>query len=112
MAGRKATEADARLGARLRSARLARGITQRAIAGELGVSAYQLAKYETGVNAISAVTLGVAARLLGLPVAAFLDPIEGTPEQAFDLPRELVREVVSTVQSFERRHCRPLREVA
>lgn len=76
MAGQKADESDVRIGARLRDARYAAGLSQRALAGQLGFSPAQLQKYENGTNCINASCLQRAAVVLGVNVLAFYDPPE------------------------------------
>ncbi len=70
---------DQRIGRNLRAARHAAGLSQTALAQELGVTFQQVQKYENGVNRISAATLFAAARALGLGVDAFF---AGLPQGA------------------------------
>ena len=60
------------LGAKLRAARLAAGMSQARFGSELGVTFQQVQKYERGSNRISAVNLKVASALLGVSVADLL----------------------------------------
>ena len=73
MAGKPATSHDVQLGARLRAARVAAGLTQRQVAAAISVSAAQLQKYEKGTNRISAIDLSVFCALVGRPMDAFFD---------------------------------------
>ena len=67
---------DRQLGIRLREMRLVAGMTQSDVAEQLGVSAQQVQKYETGRNRIS------VSRLLALATA-----LQVTPQQL--IPHEL-----------------------
>lgn len=73
MAGKQATAADTRLGARLRAARIGACQTQREVAAVLGVSAAQWQKYEKGTNRISATDLRLFCGLVRQPIGAFFD---------------------------------------
>ena len=77
---------DQHVGARLRRARQARGLTQPALAARVGVSFQQIQKYESGASRISAsrlwacaVALGVRPEwfFLGLSAAQGTSPIPG-----------------------------------
>ena len=64
---------DAFVGARVRAARLAHGLTQREFARRLGVSKQQVWKYENGESQLSVSRLAQIARLLGLSPSVLLD---------------------------------------
>src|SRR5437764_9567366 len=68
---RRATAEDVAIGQKLRALRLDRGLSQGALAGEIGVTFQQLQKYEKGVNRVSAGRLARIAAALGIPVTAF-----------------------------------------
>ncbi len=68
--------ADRQVGARLRDLRRARGMTQAALAELVGVASQQVAKYETGENAIAASRLWIIARALGVETHVFFDGME------------------------------------
>lgn len=68
---------DAEIGERIRAARHAQGITQRDLAGELGLAAQQLQKYEDGSNRVSTSRLVEIARVLTVPVVTLLPTPEG-----------------------------------
>ena len=55
----------------LRTLRRLHGYSQGQVAVQLGVSFQQVQKYETGVNRISAASLGALARMWGVPVVLF-----------------------------------------
>jgi transcriptional regulator with XRE-family HTH domain len=64
------TAADTAIGARIRAQRLARKMTQIALADALGITFQQLQKYEKGRNRVGAGRLQEIATLLGVPVTA------------------------------------------
>src|ERR1700724_361394 len=65
------------VGRRVRIVRVSRGLSQSALASQLGLTFQQLQKYERGTNRISASKLHDIARILGVEVASFF-------EDAFD----------------------------
>ena len=69
-------EVDAVVGARLGLRRSALGLSQSALAQQVGVSFQQVQKYETGQNRISASRLHRVATVLGTSVEAFFPPVE------------------------------------
>ena len=62
---------DIEVGQRIKIERMGRGLSQAAMANELGVSFQQLQKYERGVNRVGAGRLTRIAKALGIPVATF-----------------------------------------
>lgn len=70
---RRVTDMDLDIGARLRLARIAVGLSQTAVADHLGVTFQQIQKYERGANRISATTLSKIAALLGVSILYFFD---------------------------------------
>lgn len=66
-----ASSLDVAVGWRLRTLRERSGLSQAAMARQLGVSFQQLQKYESGKNRISAGRLKMVAELLDLPVETF-----------------------------------------
>lgn len=69
-------EVDAFVGARIGLRRAALGLSQTALARELGVSFQQVQKYETGQNRISASRLHRVATVMATSVDAFFPPVE------------------------------------
>ncbi|MGB9368351.1 MAG: helix-turn-helix transcriptional regulator, partial [Xanthobacteraceae bacterium] len=65
---------DPAIGVRIRARRVARRVTQFALADALGITSEQLRQYETGRSSISARRLQQIAKLLGAPVTAFTSP--------------------------------------
>jgi transcriptional regulator with XRE-family HTH domain len=62
---------DVEVGHRIRIERLARGLSQTALANQLGVTFQQVQKYEKGVNRVGAGRLTKIAEVLGVPVGTF-----------------------------------------
>ena len=69
-------QVDAFVGARIGLRRSAMGLSQTALAQQLGISFQQVQKYETGQNRISASRLHRVATVLGTSVEAFFPPVE------------------------------------
>lgn len=70
---------DIYVGARVRSCRESRGLSQDALARQIGISFQQLQKYEKGTNRISVGRLQLIARVLEIPIGQFF---KGLDEQA------------------------------
>jgi transcriptional regulator with XRE-family HTH domain len=70
-APKSSTEIDRHVGARMRSLRLRRSMSQTELAGQLGVTFQQVQKYERGVNRISAARLFAVARVLDVDITYF-----------------------------------------
>jgi len=62
---------DIEVGHRIRIERLARGLSQTALANRLGVTFQQVQKYEKGVNRVGAGRLTKIAEVLGIDVGTF-----------------------------------------
>ena len=62
---------DVEVGHRIRIERLSRGLSQTALANQLGVTFQQVQKYEKGVNRVGAGRLTKIAEVLGVPVSSF-----------------------------------------
>ena len=88
-------EIDAYVGARIGLRRSALGLSQSALAQQLGVSFQQVQKYETGQNRISASRLHRAATVLGTSVDTFFPPV-GTARDAADDGWEVMRSMTAT----------------
>ena len=89
-------EIDAYVGARIGLRRSALGLSQSALAQQLGISFQQVQKYETGQNRISASRLHRAATVLGTSVEAFFPPVE-TARALADDGWETLRFLTATV---------------
>lgn len=77
-------DVDAYVGARIGLRRSALGLSQSALAQQLGISFQQVQKYETGQNRISASRLHRAATVLGTSVESFFPPVETAGRGADD----------------------------
>ncbi len=67
---------DVEIGARLRQARAAAGLTQTELGTGLGISFQQIQKYEKGKNRIGGGRLYKIARVLGVKITYFFDDVE------------------------------------
>lgn len=77
---------DALVGRRIGERRLAKGLSQTALAQQLGVSPQQVQKYEAGANRISASRLSDIATALGVAPGAFFPERSAVgPSQPDDL---------------------------
>jgi transcriptional regulator with XRE-family HTH domain len=77
---KSASDADLHVGAMIRLRRIEIGMSQEKLAELIGVSYQQAAKYERGINRVSAGKLYVIAKALGVEVQSFYDGIdEATP---------------------------------
>ena len=79
---RRTQDIDAAVGVRMAARRSALGLSQTALAAQLGVSFQQVQKYEKGANRVSASRLHQVATALGCSVADFFptrgdDPVAG-----------------------------------
>ena len=85
---------DVEVGHRIRIERLARGLSQTALANQLGVTFQQVQKYEKGVNRVGAGRLTKIAEVLGIEVSTFFgakDMIEtGAKESGESSPLKLL----------------------
>jgi len=73
---------DIEVGHRIRIERLARGLSQTALANQLGVTFQQVQKYEKGVNRVGAGRLTKIAEVLGIEVGAFFGAQDGADAAA------------------------------
>jgi transcriptional regulator with XRE-family HTH domain len=72
---------DEHVAQKIRQARVLRGMTQSALAGQIGCSFQQLQKYEAGQNRVSASRLFQIAKALEVEPAYFFDGIDGEDAQ-------------------------------
>lgn len=85
-------EVDAYVGARISLRRSAMGLSQTALAQQLGISFQQVQKYETGQNRISASRLHRVATVLATSVEAFFPPVKtarGVPDTGWEALRHI-----------------------
>jgi transcriptional regulator with XRE-family HTH domain len=69
-------ETDQLVARNIRYQRMQRGMSQDAVAHQLGLTFQQLQKYEKGVNRISVGRLVRIAKILNVPVSTLLDGVE------------------------------------
>ena len=86
---------DIEVGHRIRIERLARGLSQTALANQLGVTFQQVQKYEKGVNRVGAGRLTKIAEVLGIQVGTFFSgkdilDAEGKKESSEASPLKLL----------------------
>jgi transcriptional regulator with XRE-family HTH domain len=82
MAGRRRADAnDAIVGNNIRLHRLARKMSQSALADGIGISFQQLQKYEKGANRVGSGRLVRIADVLGVPVLTLLAGVPGAGRQ-------------------------------
>jgi transcriptional regulator with XRE-family HTH domain len=70
---KQANAIDVHVGLRIRSARLAAGLSQERLGHEIGVTFQQVQKYEKGSNRVGASRLSDAAKVLSVPVSFFFE---------------------------------------
>src|SRR3954451_21124734 len=75
LARRQAQAADKHVGRRIREWRSMLGVSQRALAGQIGVTNQQLHMYEQGTYRISAASLYRVARSLGVGIDCFFEDL-------------------------------------
>ncbi len=80
MARQAKNPVDAHVGLRIRTARMAAGLSQERLGNALGVTFQQVQKYEKGVNRVGAGRLNDIARVLSVPVPYFFDKLAGGDE--------------------------------
>lgn len=74
---RRVGEKDKAIGERIRTQRMAIGVSQEELGSRLGVSFQQVQKYEKGANRISAVRLSEVADALETNAVTILDGVDG-----------------------------------
>jgi transcriptional regulator with XRE-family HTH domain len=80
MAMRDRSEALARFGRNLRSARLAAGLSQEELAGQVGIRRSYLGRLEAGGSECRFITAMALADVLGIEIEDLLDGIVWTPD--------------------------------
>ena len=97
---KRTAEADKRVGACVRAARVKAGLSQSKLAAELGITFQQLQKYEKGKNRIAVSTLLLIAEALALPVQSFFDSVERQAGDASDWPDLLSKDNIRLIRAF------------
>jgi transcriptional regulator with XRE-family HTH domain len=75
---------DVAVGARVKAARLSKGVSQTMLAERVGLTFQQIQKYERGDNRISASKLVQIAGALSVPPMEFLSGLEDSAATSFD----------------------------
>lgn len=99
---------DQSVGRRVRMFRVSRGLSQSALASQLGLTFQQLQKYERGINRISASKLHDIARILGVEVVSFFEDA-AHPERLAnivdsDMPRRIDLLIASKLAQLPEGH--------
>ena len=97
---KRTAEADKRVGACVRAARVKAGLSQSKLATELGITFQQLQKYEKGKNRIAVSTLMLIADALALPVQSFFDSVEQQVGDRGDWPDLLSKDNIRLIRAF------------
>lgn len=93
---------DAVLGERVRRVRRERGLSQTALAEQLGITFQQVQKYENGSNRISALVLVRLAAALDVSVHVLLSDLDESPaERADPTPDGQLDRLIAAFQSIE-----------
>jgi len=101
MTARRAEAGDAVVGQNIRVYRLARRMSQSALADAIGITFQQVQKYEKGVNRVGAARLVRIAKALGVPTGKLLAGIEAADKGgASPLALIAARQPLRLVQAF------------
>src|SRR5207247_9910393 len=95
------TQTDVLVGSRVRVRRLELGLSQTALANELGVTFQQVQKYEKGRNRVGASRLSDAAKILSVPVSFFFeDDAAGEKSPTANVGLPAITEALSTPEGI------------
>ncbi len=97
---KRTAEADKRVGACVRAARIKAGLSQSKLAGELGITFQQLQKYEKGKNRIAVSTLLLIAEALDLPVNSFFETVERQASDESDWQDLLTKDNIRLIRAY------------
>ena len=97
---KRTAEADKRVGACVRAARVKAGLSQSRLAAELGITFQQLQKYEKGRNRIAVSTLLLIAEALALPIQSFFDAVEHQASDGADWADLLSKDNIRLIRAF------------
>ena len=111
MAGKRVGPIDKIVGRNVRIHRLAKRMSQVALADELGITFQQIQKYESGTNRIGSGRLYQIASVLGVPLMTFFDGTEGSVKLGGPNFNELLVEpnTVRMIQAFSNIRSREVR---
>lgn len=73
----EANKFETEVAARVAAARRIANLTQRAVAGSVGLSFQQVHKYESGQSRMTVGMLHLMSKALDVPLSVFLAPVEG-----------------------------------
>lgn len=76
IAKKGATPYDQEIGRRIRSQRIAIGMSQERLGSALGLTFQQIQKYEKGINRIASGRLQEISKILGVPMSFFFDDVK------------------------------------
>ncbi len=97
---KRTAEADKRVGACVRAARIKAGLSQSKLAGELGITFQQLQKYEKGKNRIAVSTLLLIAEAMDLPVNSFFESVERQASDGSDWQDLLTKDNIRLIRAY------------
>ena len=100
--GRKTSPIDMELGRRIRQERLARSMSQEALASRIAISCQQLQKYEVGRNRISVARLVGISEALEVGVTVLLSGDRAPKLQPKPAPGTSVQEMLELMTVFGR----------
>lgn len=122
----RAGDTDRQIGARVRAARTARGMSQEKLGEALDVTFQQIQKYENGSNRVAVSTLLRMAAALDLPASELVPELKGTGQgapvpvitnmQALEAARMVQglrfphhrRTIVDMIRTFTELRCEPI----
>ena len=91
---------DLHVGKRLRRRRRLLGLTQQALAEQVGIRFQQIQKYECGANRVSASRLFELSEALSVPVQYFYEGL-GAEDKLEDAPEVLAHDVLSKKETMD-----------
>lgn len=92
---------DKLVGRRIRQRRWLAGLSQQALAEQIGVKFQQVQKYETGANRVSASRLWMIADVLGVQIPYFFGDEEATDVGSIDaIPDGLTKDAYQLLNIF------------
>ncbi|MEX0760756.1 MAG: helix-turn-helix domain-containing protein [Tistlia sp.] len=73
---------DVHIGRRIRERRIAKGLSQAALAERLAITFQQVQKYESGANRVGGSRLWELSKALAVPVGYFFEGLDDSPTEA------------------------------
>jgi transcriptional regulator with XRE-family HTH domain len=93
---------DVKVGNRIRSQRLMRGLSQTALAEACGITFQQVQKYEKGTNRVSASRMMQIAQILGTTASSFFGENDHKSKQNADIELIKSADVLRPLRAFDR----------